>query len=141
MTMPAHIRLHLEHQGILTPDGISRRAHTRYCRHCRRPVMTGLDHDHVAATATCDPTPLDALGELTALMNGRPTYELTWTRERGYVLDHRDQFRIRGRPAGTWRDGDVLAEHKCESQTTLSACDSNIEIPARNENTNDEPSF
>lgn len=72
-----------------------------HCAHCQRPLLAatvdGLD-THI------DPTPLTPAGELTALLTGRPTYDL-----RGELLARRTAVRIRG---GN-RDLPVVAEHTC----------------------------
>lgn len=108
--MPDHIRAHLHATGVLTPDGISRRAKTTFCASCRAVVIRGLD-SHIAATvATADPAALTPLGEVLALATGRRTYDLTWTGGR-YEIDHRNEWHIRGRPPGT--QFHVIADHKC----------------------------
>ncbi len=92
----------------------SRAARVICCRHCAAPVFRGLDADVTALEVTVDVRPLNAAGELAALIEGRRTYELTWTARPGrYELDRRDHFRIKGRPPGT-QGIDVLAAHLCD---------------------------
>lgn len=134
--MPAWLRQLLISQGHLTSDGAARAAHASFCRRCGAHTMIGLDHDHSALTARCDPQPLNALGEWHALLAGRATYALT-RRHTRYELDHREAQHIQAKPAGRPDNHfDVLAEHVCENavpnqQTSPSA----IPAPARPQET------
>lgn len=85
----------------------SRAVTIRLCPTCRAPVLVGLDADHLALKATCDPTPLSALGEAVALVTGRTTYTLTPGKDRK-ELDYRDEWRI----ANPTRNP-ILAAHQC----------------------------
>lgn len=105
------LRDHLIAIGAMTPDGTTRRAQPRLCRTCNAHVLTGLDADLAALSITADPTPLDQLGELTALASGRSTYTLEHDGPR-LVLNYRDAGRIRHRPPGGIRY-DVLPAHAC----------------------------
>lgn len=89
----------------------SRAARVIACRDCSAPVFRGLDADIMALEVTVDVRPVNADGELTALLEERRTYELSWNGRR-YEIDRRDQFRIKGRPPGT-RGIDVLVSHVC----------------------------
>lgn len=110
MSLPDHVRRHLEATGVLTADGFSRRARLHPCRACAQPVVSGLDANVCALTGHADPHPLTASGEVAALLDGRTTYELTDRVDRS-ELDARDTWDIRARPAGG--DPPVLAEHRC----------------------------
>lgn len=110
MSIPAHVRRHLEATGVLTPDGVSRRARLHPCRTCGRPIVSGLDANVCALTGHADPEPLTAAGEVAALLDGRATYELTDRVDRS-ELDARSAWDIRARPAG--HSPPVLAGHRC----------------------------
>lgn len=104
------LRDHLIAAGAMTPDGTTRRAQPRRCRTCNAHVITGLDADRCALAVIADPTPLDAAGELLALVQGRRTFTLNHDSGR-MVLNYRDDGRIRHRPPGG--DYDVLPAHVC----------------------------
>jgi hypothetical protein len=106
------LRDHLIATGAMTPAGTTRRAQPRLCRTCNAHVITGLDSNLAALAITADPTPLDQLGELTALTQGRRTVTLEPDGPRRLVLNYRDAGRIRHRPPGGLRY-DVLPEHAC----------------------------
>lgn len=74
-------------------------------------MVRGLDDNRCALYVAVDPAPLTAAGEFLALAAGRPTYELTWRGDR-YEIDHRDQWRIRGRPPEAVH---AVAAHRCQS--------------------------
>jgi hypothetical protein len=107
---------HLIRTGAISPDGTTRRAQPRRCR-CGARILVGLDADRCALRADVDPTPLSALGEALAHLEGRRTYALNPDGGR-IVLDYRDAGRIAHRPAGTGRF-DVMAEHRCHQPTNL----------------------
>lgn len=94
----------------------------RWCPGCRTPILTGLDADQCALLAKADPTPLTALGEAMALLDGRATYTLTRDHGRSIVtLSRRTAGTITRQPAGAdvasllaW---DIIGEHRC-GQTT-----------------------
>lgn len=109
MTLPPHIRRHLQATGVLTDRGTSRRARLIECRFCRAWVVAGLDADVAAFDSSADPTPLTPTGEVLALLDGRATFDLTERRDRS-ELDYRDAAVITGHPADRGR---VLAEHRC----------------------------
>ena len=90
-----------------------RTARVHGCTHCGQPIFRGLDDSIAAIDVTADIRPLDAAGELAALLAGRSTVELTWLSDR-YELHRRDRWRIRDRPAGT-PGIDVLAAHTCHN--------------------------
>lgn len=95
-------------EGFEDESGYSRRARAGRCDKCRAPIMAGLDGDLLAFTARCDPWPVDAQGELLALLTGRRTYRLRWSGR--YELDPRTVIEIRG---ASTSDVEVLVEHRC----------------------------
>lgn len=122
--------------------GVGRKARASLCRRCRAPVMAGLDHDRCALTAICDPFPLSALGECSLLLMNRPTYSLRWISDH-YVLNHRDQWSIAGRPAGAPGMVEVLGEHLCHyrhPETFIAAYAPRNPRPDRKAD-NDQPDF
>jgi len=99
-------------KGVLTPAGIGRRAHVRRCRDCGRYTFVGLDDVVMAGVATVDVAPLDALGELLALLCGLTTYDLSWRGDR-YEIDRRESHHIRSAPPGSKAGNDVVNDHRC----------------------------
>lgn len=92
---------------------LTRGAREYRCPKCAQICLRGLDDDKCAGVAIVDTRPVGPLGELDALMRGRATYSLF--RAGGQLeLDYRDDYRIKGRPAGT-PNIDVLVEHVCGS--------------------------
>lgn len=106
------LRDHLIRTGAMTERGVTRRVKARTCR-CGTIVLTGLTDSKVCAIeATVDPESLNRLGEVQALLEGR--YTVTARAEAGrFVLDDRNDFAIKGAPAGEARRADVLREHRC----------------------------
>lgn len=86
--------------------GILRAASLGTCR-CGQPVLQGLDADRAALTATCDIAPINEIGELVALAQGRRTYDLVGGYQRK-ELEYRYEWNIKKK-----RRYPVLAEHKC----------------------------
>lgn len=130
--MPDHVVRHLITQGRLDSDGVGRRARLRACRRCGQFTATGLDHDRVAMRAIVDLAPLNPAGELVALLTGRRTYLLGFENN-AYRIDIRWPESIAARPAGTLRNCDVVAEHKCNAKQ-LAHIESRIElVTLRNE--------
>jgi hypothetical protein len=105
------LRDHLINTGAMTPNGTTRRAQPRLCHTCDAHVITGLDDNIAALAVIADPTPLDQLGELTALTQGRRTFTLETDGPR-LVLNYRDAGRIQHRPPCGHRY-DVLPSHTC----------------------------
>ena len=88
----------------------------RKCTDCKRIVLVGVDADRCAVIACIDWAPLDAATEATALLAGRPTYELRsgqpWTLTRRWsrlIASHH--------PGGRdWRGHwDVVPAHVCNA--------------------------
>lgn len=111
-SMPGWLRRHLEDSGVMAPGGITRRARATWCRRCGGPIMSGLDDDRCAVVAHVDPAPLDARGELLALLAGHATFDLAWRGVR-YEIDRRSDFEIRGWPPRSRPNVDVVREHVC----------------------------
>jgi hypothetical protein len=76
------------------------------CPRCRCLVIHALDAPVAAFDVRLDPEPLTEIGELTALLSGRMTYDLipVWGH---HELAYRDQWRMRH------RKHPVLATHRC----------------------------
>lgn len=102
---------HLTRAGHLDETGLSRRARPRPCPLCRTWTVAGIDDDIAAFSTHADPTPLNQLGEVAALIAGRRTVELVHTGGR-LQLEQRWADHIETRPAGQGRY-DVLAVHAC----------------------------
>lgn len=101
----------LETKGSWNSDGVSRAARAGYCHTCGQVVVRGLDADRAALSVTCDPGPLNPLGEFLALSVGRRTYDLSW---RGrYELNPREPCHIRAAPAAVRGKSSVAVEHLC----------------------------
>jgi hypothetical protein len=129
---PTALTAHLERLGYANTDGIHRAAHMTRCPHCRASRMSGLNAETAAMPAHCDPTPLNALGELQAVLASHYTCTLTWNGQR-YELDHRDEHRMRSHPPGPGQY-DVLAQHVCAIQPPPDAViDTSLNIPTTKE--------
>jgi hypothetical protein len=108
--LPEFVKKRLIASGLMDEaTGATRRARARRCEQCRQPVMRGIDADWAGSVVDCDPTPVSALGEVMALVDGRRTYELRYLGDR-YEIDLRTPERIRGNPVGT-SGLDVLVAH------------------------------
>ena len=94
-------------KGVMTEQGLTRKARLVIHRPCGLLTLSGLDADLAALEAWCDPYALTNQGEFQAIIAGRRTYQL-----RGDRLDHRDKWIIPGRPAeGRYP---VYASHDCQ---------------------------
>ena len=118
--MAAWLKQTLVDRGVMTADGISRRARPRRCIRCRSSILAGLDDDQMAITAIADPVPLTALGETLALLADPPRQTWTLVNRGRLELDHRATWlgSHRHHPAGSGPDGgpcrhDVVPEHRC----------------------------
>lgn len=78
------------------------------CRTCRALVVQGLDADQCALPTTADPTPLTAIGETLALLDGLRTFTATRTNGGSVKLTGRNKFTADPRTAF-----DVYASHEC----------------------------
>lgn len=108
MTLTAdRLRAHLITTGVITESGVSRAAKLRACTHCGHPVIRALDGDVLAFDVSCDPDPIDPLGEVLALAAGRRTYDAIPTKTR-LELEPRHPAHITGPHRYP-----VLAEHRC----------------------------
>lgn len=103
----AWLRTYLETTGRANTDGIGRVVRVGLCRDCGAQVVRGLDDEICAIPVTCDPTPIDTLGEALATITARRTYDLTGPARRPN-LDPRRPDHIR-RP----RRYPVLVTHLC----------------------------
>jgi hypothetical protein len=110
------------------------------CPACGHLVIAGTDAD-LGLDVVCDSGPLTKMGEALALVGGSGTFTLRLIGDR-FDLSRRDQFRIRGSPAGT-NGVDVLVRHSCYSaanaelprmRSTIRRAVSIVELP-------DDPPF
>lgn len=86
---------------------------TRKCSRCRASTWPAVDNGGRAGLpVVLDPTPLDSMGELGALLTGRRTY----TVHRNGDVHARTVQSIRGRPAGRTLRQTVHADHACTDQ-------------------------
>src|SRR3954465_657053 len=92
------------------PDPISRSAKPFQCHKCHAYCFRGLDHDRVAGIAIVDSRPLNAMGELIALLQKRETYDLAWRGWR-YEIDYREVEHIVNCPPGSRPGIDVVVQH------------------------------
>lgn len=109
MSIPAWLERHLTALGRWDADGIGRRANARMCRSCGARILAGLDAERCAFAVTVDPMPVDALGEMQALISGRRTFRLQYKADR-WEIDHRTEFDIQRSPP---HEVHVLVEHEC----------------------------
>ncbi|MFG1997892.1 hypothetical protein ACGFNU_01940 [Spirillospora sp. NPDC048911] len=84
------------------------------CRSCDALVMRALDAPVAGIDTRCDPVPLDTLGELSALVQRRRTFDAV-PMGRHCELVHRDLWRIEH------RRHPVVAEHRCPGPVPGSA--------------------
>jgi hypothetical protein len=92
--------------------GATRKARWTRCPDCRVQVWRGLNADSMAWAVEAEGGPLTAMGEAMARLGGWSTVTLraapAW-----FVLDVRGPFHIRGEPAGSRNNCDVLLVHRC----------------------------
>lgn len=84
---------------------ITTRAIAGTCSRCGSIVIAGHAEGY---PARCDPDAVDLTGEIQALLQGRPTYDL-WTCGGRIELVYRNRYRI------TSRDYTVLVTHACNA--------------------------
>lgn len=116
--------------GLLDPAVVaSRTARPRYCAGCRELVWRGVDAEASGMVVACDPSPLDRLGEILAVLERRATFSLSY---RGrWELNDRMTADIQ---AGNPRNADILVEHSCHpSGTQLSRAQSRVRAPVMGE--------
>jgi hypothetical protein len=91
-----------------------RRAARRACPRCGADTYAGPDADVMALDATADVTPVGAAAELVAV-SSEPPRSSYWLRNLGdgVELIRRDQWQLRGRPAGHPEGWPVVLEHQC----------------------------
>lgn len=118
--MPDWLKRHLENTGAMdsTKAGppATRKAHTIFCPHCHVPVIRGLLPAPAAWALDADPAPLTPEGQLLALLANLKLYELHFMYDH-YEFVRRDEYRIRGNPAGPQQGFDILTEHRCHIPT------------------------
>lgn len=131
--IPPAVLEHLQREGHLTETGLTRRARPRTCVRCQAWTVAGLDADILALEARCDPTPLSALGEVLALVDGRRTVDLIRTRGR-LELEQRWGEHIDTFPAGGGH-GDVLASHVCGQPIPATWSATSVHAPPRSRTT------
>lgn len=105
-------RAHYVAVGAMTGGGLSRRAKVRKCAKCRAWTFQGLESDWCAWGAITDLRPLDAMGELVALLGGLRTYSLIYAGGH-YEINSRGELAIAARPPGSRVNEDIVAAHKC----------------------------
>jgi hypothetical protein len=110
--MRATERKHYRAAGALGPGPISRRARVVKCPSCKAWVFRGLESDWCAWGATVDVQPLDAMGELVALLGGLSTYSLAFMGGH-YEINNRTELHIASRPPGSRVNEDVVTAHRC----------------------------
>jgi hypothetical protein len=102
-------------KGVMTEQGLTRRAKLIAHRPCGIPTLAGLDSDLAGLDAWCDLGELTRYGEAMALLEGRRTYQL-----HGGRLSLRDRWQIGGKPAGG--RSPVLASHLCDQSIPATWC-------------------
>ncbi len=122
-------------------DGVTRVARTRPCRRCDALTFVGLDDDVCAVAVSVDRYPLDAAGEVQALLSHRRTYALHWYPGRGrYEIERRDALQIAAHPPMSVANVDVVVEHVCGS-FALPTARTRIERAGTRKPLTDEPPF
>lgn len=101
--LPDWIAVQLDENG--TSKRHKRKAEFHYCQRCMAIVLTGLDDDRAAMTATVDPTPLSPAEETAVLLAGRRTYDADVSQSRTN-LDPRDRMHMDRRQP-------VVPAHQC----------------------------
>lgn len=112
------------------------------CRVCKQIVCTGLDADCCAGQADIDWTPLDAAGEIAALLQGRRTYQMR-REDTHLVILGRTVRIIRARPPGgtDWCGPyDVVPAHRCWA-APLPTIDTRLITPTPDPTTTDHCPF
>lgn len=110
--MPEWLSRRLTEAGYIDPmTGATRKARITFCHRCRAPVMRGIDQPFGGQSRDVTPSPVAPLAEALALLAGRRTFTIRYAGQ--FEIDIRDQFSIRGSPAGTREGWDVVIEHDC----------------------------
>ena len=113
--MPIWLRNQLIERGVLTAQGLSRKAKIIRHRPCGFPTLAGFDADVAALDAWCDLADLSLLGEAMALLDGRRTYTLMGQ----HLEDRQSPGRIAHFPAD---HTPVYAQHRCHQPIPASWC-------------------
>jgi hypothetical protein len=107
--IPDWLQRHLVDIGRWDADGVHRAVSSTTCRRCGARILVALDDDICAIAVQTDPGPINAAGELQALLTGRKTYRLRHTYRR-WELDRRTPMDIAAeRPEHIH----VLVSHQC----------------------------
>lgn len=97
----------------------SRTAKYHHCRHCKQPILTGLDHDTCARTIHADPTPITRHEETMLTVIGRATFQATPDPPNGYQLNRRDNSEGLDWPT----KNPIFPEHQCGARFNTFAPD------------------
>jgi len=108
-SMQPWMRQMLIDKGVLSTQGLSRKAKVMRHKKCGILTLAGFDADSCAMDAWCDLAQLSTAGEVQALLAQRRTYELHFDR-----LNYRDSWAIKSRPASS-SPAAVYAAHLCGS--------------------------
>lgn len=107
-SLAPHVFAHLQREGHVTADRVTKRPVVRTCRHCAASVIAAIEDEPAGRTRVeLEPAHLTPVGELQAALVGIATFEVTPT-----AIWWRDPSRIAGKPASATN---VMAEHKCHS--------------------------
>lgn len=99
-------------------EGGRRAAKPLDCERCGAPVLRGDDHDECALVVTVDLDPVDPVGEMVAILDGRPTFDLLKQaaqrgRKTGHALYYREPWHVHSdRP----HKGTVHRAHRCRPE-------------------------
>lgn len=107
-SLAPHVFAHLQREGHVTADRVTKRPVVRTCRHCAASVIAAIEDEPAGRMRVeLEPAHLTPVGELQAALVGIATFEVTPT-----AIWWRDPSRIAGKPANATN---VMAEHKCHS--------------------------
>lgn len=109
--MTETLRRALVAAGRLDDDGFARRTRPCHCPGCGMYVLRGLDAERMGLPVTTDVLAVSSAGEIAAIFDGIPTYELHPAGDR-IEVDYRDRYRIRSRPADA-EGVHVVTAHEC----------------------------
>ncbi len=107
------------------------------CQTCRAPILYGVDADRCGWLRHVDWTPLDATGELLAVMAGRSTFTLQRQPGGNPKLTIRTAIAIKRGPGIALRD--IVPEHRCHA--TLPTIDTKLNPIVPQARRNDPPPF
>lgn len=129
------------HLNSTSTKGI--RAH--WCHNCRAPILTGYDADVCAFIVHVDVTPITAIGEALALIEGRHSHEILTPLSGPHKIRRRTATAIKNRPAGTpkqiFGSWDVVLTHQCHNPTPAALIAPSTLTTQADEAANDECPF